>query len=237
MSASMKNSIIGAVMIGLISFFWASCVHEPVLPESPGIPTESGACHPDTVYFQKEILPLLVSSCGVSGCHDPVSARDGVVLTNYASVISTGKVRAGNPNDSDLYESIIETNSSKRMPPPPRQALSAAQIGKIEKWILQGAKNNNCADASCDTVTVSFANHILPNIQTNCLGCHSANQPGGGIALTNHAQIAQSASAGRLMGSIRHVAGFSPMPKNGTKLSNCQITQFKKWIENGTPNN
>jgi len=40
-----------------------------------------------------------------------------------------------------------------------------------------------------------------------------------------------------LMGTIKHEAGYSAMPKNGMQLSDCKITQTQKWIDDGTPNN
>lgn len=202
---------------------------QPVDPE-PG-------CHPDTVYFQNEILPLLISTCGVIGCHDPGTAQDGVVLTDYFSVVNTAGVRPGNPEDSDLYEVLTEDDPDKRMPPVPNAPLSEDKIAKIRKWIEQGALNNSCEETSCDTLQVSFSSHILPAIQLHCFGCHSGNNPGAGILLTNHSEIAEAAGNGTLFAAIDWQNGYSPMPKNGNKLSDCTITQFKKWIENGTPNN
>jgi mono/diheme cytochrome c family protein len=194
-------------------------------------------CHPDTVYFQNEILPLLISSCGVIGCHDPGTAQDGVVLTDYFSVVNTAGVKPGNPEESDLYEVLTEDDPDKRMPPPPNAPLSQDKIEKIRKWILQGALNNSCEEINCDTLQVSFASHIMPTIQLHCFGCHSGSNPGAGILLTNHSEIAQAAGSGTLFAAIDWQNGYSAMPKNGNKLSDCNITQFKKWIENGTPNN
>ena len=42
---------------------------------------------------------------------------------------------------------------------------------------------------------------------------------------------------GSLYGAISHNPGNSPMPKNGTQLSDCKIKQVKVWIDAGTPNN
>ncbi len=194
-------------------------------------------CDPDTVYFQNDILPLLMSSCGVTGCHDPGTAQHGVILTDYASIMQTADVRPGNPADSDLYEVLTETDPDKRMPPPPRQPLNAVQIAKIEKWILQGAQNNVCETTNCDTVNVTFSGQIFPIIQNTCFGCHSGANPSGGLLLTNHSHVASAAASGRLMGSIRHENGYSPMPQNGAQLNECVITQFEKWIADGTPDN
>jgi hypothetical protein len=194
-------------------------------------------CDPDTVYFQNEILPLLISSCGVTGCHDPGTAQDGVILTDYASIMQTADVRPGNPDGSDLYEKITDSDPDDRMPPPPNQPLNAEQIARIERWILQGAQNNHCENTSCDTLNVTFSGQIFPVIQNTCLGCHSGPNPTGILLLTNHSQIASVAASGRLLGAIKHQNGYQPMPQNGAQLNQCIITQFEKWISDGTPNN
>jgi len=235
-----KGIVISALLISAFILIFSSCKHDPVGPGKPEEPEEPPIvidCDPDSVYFKNEILPLLISSCGVIGCHDPGTASDGVVLTDYASIINTGDVRPGEPDNSELYEAITEDDPRKRMPPPPKPALTAGQIAKIRKWIQQGAKNNECESNNCDTTNVTFAGKVWPVIQNSCLGCHSGSQASAGILLSNHSQIAQVASTGRLLGSIRHDLGFAAMPQGGNKLNECQITQIKKWIENGSPNN
>ena len=63
----------------------------PIIPvEIPGSttpPTTNVICNPDTVYFKQKILPLIVSNCAMSGCHDAISKKDGVVLTDFTNII------------------------------------------------------------------------------------------------------------------------------------------------------
>jgi hypothetical protein len=42
---------------------------------------------------------------------------------------------------------------------------------------------------------------------------------------------------GRLLGSINHTNGYSAMPQNAAKLSDCQIAVIKQWMDANTPNN
>ena len=51
--------------------------------------------------------------------------------------------------------------------------------------------------------------------------------PGGGIYLNNYAGIVAVAESGKLWGAVNHQQGFSPMPKNADKLSDCKINQIK----------
>jgi len=200
-------------------------------------PTPVNPCDPDTVYFVNDILPLIQSSCALSGCHDPATAQDGVILNNYQNIIQTGDIQPGDPDNSELYENLIETDPDKIMPPPPRSPLTATQIALVRKWILQGALNNSCDGGPCDTLNVTFSQTIAPLIQNRCFGCHSGSTPQGNVSLDGHANIATYAASGQLLGAISHAPGYAPMPQNGMKLTDCQISQFRKWINDGAPNN
>ena len=109
----------------------------PVTPP----PTTNVVCHPDTVYFKQKILPLIVSNCAMSGCHDAISKKDGVILTDYTNIFK--EVNTKNPTSSELYTSLMETGED-RMPPPPMAAFSNENIAIVLTWIKQGAKNNSC---------------------------------------------------------------------------------------------
>jgi hypothetical protein len=45
------------------------------------------------------------------------------------------------------------------------------------------------------------------------------------------------AQNGKLYGAVNHSPGYSPMPKGGTKLSACNISKIKAWIDGGSLNN
>ncbi|OIP02482.1 MAG: hypothetical protein AUJ98_01250 [Bacteroidetes bacterium CG2_30_33_31] len=192
------------------------------------------ACNPNTVYFVNDILPILSSSCAYSGCHDNITATHGIKLGSYADVMASGVVSAGSPSNSNLYQAI--TGGEDMMPPSPKTPLTAFQQTQIRDWISQGAKNNFCDDG-CDSSNVTFSGTILPLMNSYCTGCHSGSAPSGGIAITNYTNVSAIAQNGKLYGSITHSAGFSAMPKNGTKLSDCNIAKVRIWIAAGTVNN
>jgi hypothetical protein len=82
----------------LILLFLPACKHDP--PEAP-LPTHGHGnaggsvnidpCDPDSVYFQNEVLPMLISSCVIAACHDAGTAEDGRDFTNYAGVLEGAK--------------------------------------------------------------------------------------------------------------------------------------------------
>ena len=199
-------------------------------------------CDPDTVYFQNDILPLFISSCGVAGCHDEATAEGEVILTSYYYVMQTADVEPFEPWESDIIEVINDSDPDDRMPPPPAPPLTQDQKNMIYDWIAQGALNNYCEVEDCDSVNVTFSGQVFPIIQNSCYGCHSGADPGGGIYLTNYNQIKSAGAispgnSGSLLGSITWVNGNSPMPQNGPPLSDCDIAQVRKWINDGMPDN
>jgi mono/diheme cytochrome c family protein len=199
-------------------------------------------CDPDTAYFQNDVLPLLISSCGLAGCHDEGSAQDGIILTSYYYVMQTADIVPGEPWESDIIEVINETDPDDRMPPPPTPPLTQDQKDLIYNWIAQGALNNYCEVEDCDSVNVTFSNQVFPIIQNSCYGCHSGSDPSGGISLTNYNEIVAAGSVapgnpGSLLGSITWANGNTPMPQNGPPLSDCDIAQIRKWINDGMPDN
>ena len=115
-------------------------------------------------------------------------------------------------------------------------------IGAILLSILPGCYYDKKEDlyspqgggVACDTASVTYSGKIQPIMTASCVGCHSAGNASGGFSLDTHAGV--SAASGRLLGAVKHSTGFSAMPKNSNKLSDCQITQIEKWLTSGAPN-
>jgi uncharacterized membrane protein len=209
-----------------------------ILPPVPDNGGPSNSCHPDSIYFSKDVLDLITSSCAYTGCHNAASAKDGVILNNYTNIIRYGKVKPGKASESALYQVITTTSAKNIMPPPPAAKLSASQIAIIQKWINQGAQNNTCSEGGngCDVSNVSFVNFVKPAL-ASCVSCHTAGNTGGGINLDSYAGFKSAAQSGKLFGSINWSAGFKAMPTGGTKLSDCTIKKVKAWIDAGALNN
>ena len=220
-------------------------VDDPGMPgdttvTNPGDTTAMGTpCDPEVIYFERDVLPLFISNCAFSDCHDAASAQDGVVLDSYQNVINTGDIEPFDLSDSEVYEVITEDDPDKRMPPPPRNALTTDQIDIIAGWILQGAKNLTCDEdaGECDTDMVSFAMDIQPVLQNNCVGCHRGASANGGVDLSNYAGVRTAANSGRLYGAVARLEGFVPMPQGGDPLPACNVAQIGAWVDAGAPNN
>jgi hypothetical protein len=231
---------LGLILMLLVAF---SCLNDKNMPSPISSATDTNAgtvttpsnpavvtCSPDTVYFNQTILPLITSNCAMSGCHDAISHKEGVILTDYTHIRAYSSTT--NPTGSTLYRSIVTAYM------PPKGPLTSTQMASILKWMQQGAKNNSCvASGNCVATNVSFANTVLPTLRTNCTGCHSGTTPSAGIDLNSYATVKVQAANGKLVGSISHAAGYIAMPSATVSISACEISQIKAWVTEGTLNN
>ena len=91
----------------------------------------------------------------------------------------------------------------------------------------------------CDTTTIGFANDIKPIIDQFCstTGCHTATTMAGGRDLETFASLQMHALDDKLLSSINHESGASPMPKGSSKMDDCKIKKITRWINQGALNN
>lgn len=100
----------------------------------------------------------------------------------------------------------------------------------------------------CDsTGVISYSAQIVPILSANCTqSCHFNGATGGGPSdLTDYATVSADAAGiitptdgGSLYSSVAQDNQFaSPMPKNGSKMSDCDIAKIRKWAAAGAPNN
>jgi uncharacterized membrane protein len=219
------------LLLSLTAVF--SCKHEiPGPNNNGGSGSTTDPCDPSIIYFRQQVLPILVSNCAKSGCHDETTHKEGIITTSYATIIATGDIKPGRPGESDLYKEII----NGKMPPAGNTPLTQQQKNLIYNWIAQGAKDLICENM-CDSSSFTFSTAIKNIISTKCQGCHSGTSAGGGIDLTAYTGVKAQVTNGKLWGSINFHTGYSPMPKNGSKLSDCELAQIRKWIDAGALNN
>jgi len=187
------------------------------------IPTKVDAGSP--VCFQRDLLAVLSSSCGISGCHDQTTHRSGYNVTSYASIM-TNLVVVGAPNSSRLY-TVVKNNS---MPPKPYASLTQAVKDSLYNWIKNGARNDVCASACDTTGVVTYQNQISALLAANCISCHSGSGAQKGILLDTYASVKSYLDNGRLMAAVK--GSTFQMPPS-YRLSNCEMRQLQLWQANG----
>lgn len=221
----------------ILILFSTSCTHEtivkPIYTDTGSIIVDppSPTVKSDTVCFNTEILPLYTTYCSSPGCHDAISHREGVTLTNYAQI--KNGITAKDPSRSPFYTII-----GNGMPPRNSPQMTTDQLATIVKWINQGALNTNCIN-SCDTTKFTYTNAIQGLLLTNCNGCHGSNPGSGNVYLGDYASAKTYISANQalFLNAITHSTSLTPaqrMPPSN-KMADCQISQFEKWINAGYP--
>ncbi len=93
--------------------------------------------------------------------------------------------------------------------------------------------------AGCDTTGTTYTATVLPIMDTYCnsSSCHSSSANSGNVTLDNYTSTVPWVENGKLLKSIQHASGASSMPKNASKLADCNIKKIAHWIEMGYPNN
>ncbi|HRO43796.1 MAG TPA: hypothetical protein PL009_13240 [Flavipsychrobacter sp.] len=235
----MKRFKLLTFIIAFCSISFYACQHKTntPAPAGGGGGTGGGGNPPDTgLCFERDILPIFISNCAKSGCHDAASHQEGYVFDSWAN-ITRKNFKPGDPDDTELYEKITEDDHDKIMPPPPNAPLTAKQIGLIREWIKRGAPNTTNCNTGCDSTQFAYSTTIKPLLDNNCKGCHNNTLASGGHSFENYNSTIAVANSGRFLGAIKHLSGYSSMPKGGVKLSDCQVLKIEKWIAAGKLNN
>ena len=197
---------------------------------NPGVP-----CDSDLVYFNQQVLPILISNCAVPGCHNlPTDDNNDIQITSYMSLMNSDIVQNG-----DMMDALLEDDEDKVMPRPPADPLEPEEIALIALWIQQGAQNLTCDSYSggCETTNVTYSGTIQPLLALKCQGCHSGASPQGGLNFTAWSVVNTVAMNGRLEGAIKHQSGYTAMPPSGGMLPQCEIDMISAWVQQGAPQN
>lgn len=89
----------------------------------------------------------------------------------------------------------------------------------------------------CQLDQVTYSGDIIPILQQRCYNCHGPGQNQGNLNFEDYDGLQRIVGTGQLLGSVRHEAGFSPMPEGAGMIPECEIRKLEKWIEEGAPNN
>ncbi len=94
------------------------------------------------VSFRAEIAPLLQRHCSTCHCED--NSKGKYRIDTFDLLLKPGdsedpSVVPGKPQDSELYQRLIETDPTDRMPQK-ADALQTEEIARVEQWIREGAQ-------------------------------------------------------------------------------------------------
>ena len=111
--------------------------------------------------IEQETSDIFENSC--NRCHGEGGSYTEHLILQYPVVIKDGSVIPGDPDNSEFYKRLIETDVLKRMPfgQPP---LSSEAIQTIRQWILAGAPDWNLGPPDRSFITTDT---ILDSIETH----------------------------------------------------------------------
>ncbi len=106
----------------------------------PATPVAKGAAR---LVFRDVVEPVLAAGCG--RCHGSAEHKGKLRVDSLAALVAGGKngaaVVPGNPAAGTLLARMhLAPDDHKHMPPPDEPQLTASQVGAIEWWVAQGAK-------------------------------------------------------------------------------------------------
>ena len=89
--------------------------------------------------------------------------------------------------------------------------------------------------AECNATTVNYADMAEIMNRNSCNSCHNASLASGNVQTDNYNSLRSVAQSGKLWGAVNHLPGFVPMPQGTGKISQCDLSRIKKWVDSGTP--
>jgi WD40 repeat protein/mono/diheme cytochrome c family protein len=100
---------------------------------------------PAQVSYYHHIRPLFQQHC--QGCHQPARSKGEYVLTDFASLMKPGEsgepsVVPGQPQKSAIVMQITPHGGNRPAMPKDHPPLTDYDVGLIQKWITQGAKDD-----------------------------------------------------------------------------------------------
>lgn len=80
--------------------------------------------------------------------------------------------------------------------------------------------------------TMTFATDIKPVMDMYCVRCHNENEKAG-YNFKEMASVKKAGANGELLGTIKHMDGFDPMPAHADPLDAATITKIENWVKTG----
>jgi hypothetical protein len=198
-----------------------------------------------------QVKPLLEGAC--THCHGEKEDK-GDFRMHTLEDMKKGNENGPGLTPGDLKKSaiyttlILDAEDDMVMPPKKEGLLDKSQIEIIKAWIEQGA-DWPAGVTLGQTPRITFAKHIQPLLEENCLSCHNPEKAKGDwIAATKKEAFESGENAPNIVPfDLKKSAIYGlctleaddddlmPPKKSGGPLPKEQITFLKLWIEQGAP--
>lgn len=132
MTKTSMKTYLTIVLITVVAFTLAvsGCYEDNEQDLYIKIPSASDTTH---VSYSKDVLPIFISNCALSGCHTGTTPAANISLDNYAGIVDANVL---------TIRAAINYQGGSPMPPPPASQLTSSQLKIIDNWINQGLPFN-----------------------------------------------------------------------------------------------
>jgi uncharacterized membrane protein len=156
------------------------------------------------------------------------------------SLTACGAPPANTPASAPTEEAAPATQ------PPTDAPVPTNTIAPTEAPVTEAVATEPAAatQPSVEGATVSFANDVLPLIQSRCVNCHGGDRTEEGLNLTSHAAILAGSEHGAVIvpgdaanSLLVELVASQEMPKRGPKLTPPQVQILTDWVNQGALDN
>ena len=202
------------------------------------------------VDFVRDVKPILEHNC--VSCHRADNDKGGIRLDTKAEAFkSEDLIIPGNPDDSSLYWTTTLPQDDELFMPPIKNEDKDYPLTDAEKkilftWIEEGAKwpdDEKLEARNRLPKEISFAEHVQPVLELNCVACHYDGKVKGDLRLDSfeHAFAADHVIVpGEPLDSDLWVLCTLPQddemfmpPEGNDPLSPSDLFLLRRWIEEG----
>jgi len=229
-----KFTPVSIIMLAFLLIY--GCYHDPLVSPEEEVSNEPNDeflmndCDEDTVYFENDILPFIITACGRSTvCHE--QNIENKIVTNVYHNYLKQKFVPFKSSESKLYTHLITDDPEILMPRNydtdiPYNAPQE-KIDMIKKWIDQGALKNGCRN--CDSENFTYTNKINLIVLQNCANSKDCHGKGSNeITLIDYENLKKVVDNGLFE---QLVLEDKQMPKEGS-LSDCDLFAIDNWLKN-----
>ena len=159
-----------------------------------------------------------------------------VLFVLLAGLLSAcGAPATSTPESAPTETAVPATEAPTEIPPSTDTAAPTEPPAATEAPVTQPAVSG---------ATVSFANDIMPIIESRCINCHGGNRTEEGLNLTTHANIMTGSDNGPVVmpgdaanSLLVEMVATQKMPKRGPKLTPPQVQLISDWVSQGALDN
>lgn len=131
-----RRVVVGLLLLSTVPFVKAQD-EKPIEPLAPSLNRP--------IDFHRDVLPLFRKNC--IACHNATTSENDLILESAEQTVKGGSegqgVVPGKPEESLVYQ-FAARGAEPAMPPLPNdvkaKAFSAAELGLLRQWIIEGAK-------------------------------------------------------------------------------------------------